>query len=115
MGSPRPLAGRGGQGAYGRLSRLRVGRPGGGCGAVDDECPPPPRLRDDADRPAVRLDDVTGDGQPETRPLPVSLTRAVSLPEALEDAGKVLRTDADPRVAHHQLHPALFEEGTGAP
>src|ERR1019366_4325922 len=83
-------------------------------GQLDDERAPSARLRHHANRAAVRLHHMTRDGQPEPRSLPIALARAVGLPEALKDAGEVLGPDADPGVAHHQLDPALLEEGTRA-
>src|ERR1019366_10081415 len=57
------------------------------------------RLGGHCDRPAMRLDHVADDGEAEPGPFPVTLPRAVRLPEALVDPRKVRRRDPDSRVA----------------
>src|SRR5690606_8205575 len=50
------------------------------------------------DGPAVELDEVPDDGEPEPEAAVLSGRRAVDLPEALEDEREMLRVDADTGV-----------------
>jgi hypothetical protein len=52
-------------------------------------------------RPAVRLDEVADDGEPEPEPAVLARVGRVGLVEALEDVGQRVGADADAGVPHH--------------
>jgi hypothetical protein len=65
----------------------------------------------DPDAPAVGLDQMAGDGQPQPRP-PVRPGPGFLRPvEPIEDIGQILRGDPHPGVADAHLH--LIPEGLG--
>ncbi len=72
----------------------------------------PPALR--GDRPAVELDEVADERQPQAEAAVRTRAGRVALPEALEHVGKEVGADAGPRVLHHHVHVAGRASQLGA-
>src|SRR5262249_30615542 len=62
------------------------------------------------DSPAMQLDELAGEGQPEAGPLDL-LVRCPDLPELLEDRLLILGRDAGASVGHGHLHQPLAHGG----
>src|SRR5712691_4875569 len=70
---------------------------------IDGERAPESRARAEGrDAAAVKLDQVTDDGQPETEPTLGPRADVLELTEAVEDLGQELGRDPPPRVAHDE-------------